>query len=127
LNAKNNSGDTALDLARLNKKQQVIGYLMKKEAKLDKSVGNNQSHESPSRFGLLSLLIEKNSNINTVNNKGDTFLHVACRKGLFDFAKCLLENGADLDAEDTNGKTPLDLANYSGKEDLVNLITSKRP
>jgi ankyrin repeat protein len=100
LRAENNNGDTALGLAQLNEFDKLIRYL--KNAELNKPDINCQSRGSLSRDDLLSLLIGRNAKVNTANNKGDTPLHVACHKGLFNFAKCLLENGADLNAKNIN-------------------------
>ena len=43
-----------------------------------------------------------------------TALHGAAEKGFTAFVKFLAENGADIQAKDANGRTPLDLANGVG-------------
>jgi hypothetical protein len=43
-----------------------------------------------------------------------TALHGAAEKGFTPFVKFLVENGADLQAKDANGRTPLDLAKGVG-------------
>ena len=43
-----------------------------------------------------------------------TALHGAAEHGYTAFAKFLAENGADLQAKDANGRTPLDLAKGIG-------------
>jgi ankyrin repeat protein len=44
----------------------------------------------------------------------ETALHGAAARGLNDFVKFLAEHGADLQARDANGRTPLDLAKGTG-------------
>ena len=43
-----------------------------------------------------------------------TALHGAAERGFTPFVKFLAENGADLQAKDANGRTPLDLAKGVG-------------
>ncbi|MHC4570142.1 MAG: ankyrin repeat domain-containing protein, partial [Planctomycetota bacterium] len=42
--------------------------------------------------------------------RGETPLCVAVRWGYQDIAELLLENGADINAKDSGGKTPFDIA-----------------
>ena len=44
------------------------------------------------------------------------------REGLAEVARLLLEKGAKADAKDKNGKTPADLAEKTGKKDLVDML-----
>jgi ankyrin repeat protein len=44
----------------------------------------------------------------------ETALHGAAARGYNDFVKFLAEHGADLQAKDANGRTPLDLAKGTG-------------
>ena len=50
-----------------------------------------------------------------------TALHGAAERGFTPFVKFLAENGADLQAKDANGRTPLDLAKAS-KEPFVDTV-----
>ena len=45
-----------------------------------------------------------------------TALHGAAERGLNDFVKYLAERGADLQAKDANGQTPMDLAKGTGAQ-----------
>ena len=48
-----------------------------------------------------------------------TALHGAAKRGFTPFVKFLAENGADLQAKDANGRTPLDLASGNYSEDFL--------
>jgi ankyrin repeat protein len=50
-----------------------------------------------------------------------TALHGAAQRGFTPFVKFLAENGADVQAKDANGRTPLDLAKAS-KEPLTETV-----
>ena len=52
-------------------------------------------------------LIEAGAEVNAVDEKGRTTLHLAAGVGRFSIVKYLVENGADLDIKDDLHKTPL--------------------
>lgn len=47
---------------------------------------------------LLKLMVEKEANINSQNNKGKTALMYAAKQGVYDVVKFLIDNGADASA-----------------------------
>ncbi len=56
-------------------------------------------------------LIQGNANIvQKKNNQGCTALHIAAKKGYVDLVKLILSNGANINAKDSEGYTPLLLA-----------------
>ena len=56
------------------------------------------------------LLLAAGANINATNNNQQTALHGAALWGWTKYAQFLAENGANLQAKDRNGNTPLDVA-----------------
>eukprot|EP00899_Mesostigma_viride_P016556 jgi/Mesvir1/24901/Mv22121-RA.3 len=59
------------------------------------------------------------------DEKGNTALHDACRKGCMDVVKYLVAAGANMEARNENGSTPLSLACTSGHlETVLHLITN---
>ena len=58
--------------------------------------------------GIVSLLIEKGADINITDSKyGRTPLHQVCFDGTLEAVRHLRDNGANINAKDSDGKTPL--------------------
>lgn len=62
------------------------------------------------RLEMFNRFLRKN-NINAKNLRGNTLLHYAAAKNRMEFIKILIENGADVNVENQEGETPLDLVN----------------
>ena len=61
------------------------------------------------QIGGWKTLIQRNEDLNSRDDSGDTALHLAARKGLRDGVICLLEAGADFDLRNYEGKRPIDV------------------
>lgn len=61
------------------------------------------------RIDALKLLMEEGLSVQTADARGDTLLHVAARDGDGEMFRFLLEQGADENARNAAGQTPLDL------------------
>ena len=59
---------------------------------------------------IAKMLIGAGGNVNAQDENQVTALHEAVRLGNFGIAKLLLKNGANKEAKDRKGKTPLDWA-----------------
>ncbi len=67
------------------------------------------------QFEIAKALIEESAfDINYIDEKGKTLLHIACELGNIDLVKILLSYGADAEKQDQNSNTPSDLALISG-------------
>ena len=53
------------------------------------------------------LCLDNGANVNTLNCKSATPLHVATIKGNLEMADLLISRGADVDTKDEDSKTPL--------------------
>lgn len=60
------------------------------------------------------------------NGRLESLLHIAAKEGYLEFAKFLLEKGADIYALETNDKTPLHLAAQKGRLNLVKYFVNDR-
>ncbi|KAJ1489297.1 ankyrin repeat-containing domain protein, partial [Baffinella frigidus] len=65
-------------------------------------------------------LLSKGAKVNRRSIKNqDTPLHLAVNGGFDDVVQLLLAKGADMDAENSSGQTPADLASAPGKENVA--------
>lgn len=75
---------------------------------------------------LLVADIIKNVDIDAPNNKGETALHLAIQeKKSPKFVKMLIENKANINIKNNNGKTPMDLAQESGIREYIELLEAR--
>jgi ankyrin repeat protein len=65
-------------------------------------------------------------NVNQTDEAGTPFLILAAERGLIEIVKLLIENGADINAMNIVGHTALNRAVFFGKEDVVDLLLSKK-
>lgn len=68
---------------------------------------------------LVTLLLENGAQINEKSAEGKTALHKACQWNKQKFAEVFIEWGADVNACDNNGETPLKFAN---KRNIKNIL-----
>ena len=64
--------------------------------------------------------------LNSADEKGWTVLHVEALAGSAPTVKVLLEHGADRNARTADGRTPLQLAQSLGWEDVIALLSRKK-
>lgn len=62
----------------------------------------------------IKMLMAKGVDVNAANDLGQTAMHFAAQKGSEKVIEFLAENGANIDAKDKRGKTPLDIASGIG-------------
>jgi truncated hemoglobin YjbI len=88
-------------------------------------VVGNTSH-GISGADVVRLLVKEGANVNAVERlKHCTALHMAARRGNIPVAEALLDCGADLEARDKLGETPLRRAVNCGKAEMVAFLLSR--
>jgi ankyrin repeat protein len=60
--------------------------------------------------------------VNCRSQDGGSPLHEAAGNGFVEFAQLLIDNGADVNQRDDNGKTPLTIALQYKKADIEKLL-----
>ena len=115
---------TALRLAVERRHLEVLDLLL--DAGADPNVKRKQYGNIPIHIAcwkghgdILSVLIQRGSQLNSKNALGMTPLIMAARYGYDDLVKMLIEGGADIDIADNNDLTALHYACVHGKGQMV--------
>jgi ankyrin repeat protein len=74
--------------------------------------GMNREHDNDC-YAIIQDLLYRGTDIHNTNANGNTPLHLAAVRGLFDVCELLIRNGADIMALNTYGETSLDYAEYN--------------
>ena len=93
--------------------------------KINPTIKNLEKELLSDRFDKVSaetLLQSKKININTVNENGETFLHLCLKKKKYRAIKWLLEQGMDINKTDSSGASVLRLIAESGEVELLNSV-----
>jgi cytohesin len=124
VNAKSPSQWSALSYAVLNKDEEMAKLLLDNKADVNITINTK---ESPllmaSKYNNTSmgrLLINYKADINFKDIMDFTVLHWAAKNGNKELIELLLTNGATINHKNINGRTPLDVANASVKDLLIN-------
>ena len=68
--------------------------------------GAERGMASPTAVAVVKMLVEAGAAVNAANEAGFTALHGAAFAGSNEIATCLVENGANINAQDFRGRTP---------------------
>ncbi|KAM3549052.1 hypothetical protein MY1884_008914, partial [Beauveria asiatica] len=128
IEAKDESGRTALGWAARQGHEAVVRLLLEKGAEIEaKESGRTalwwaarQGHEA-----VVRLLLEKGANCEAKDEYSQTALGLAANQGHEAVVRLLLEKGADCEAKDEYGRTALGLAANQGHEAIVRLLLKK--
>ncbi|MFB3896323.1 MAG: ankyrin repeat domain-containing protein [bacterium] len=131
VNAKNQSGATALYLATQNGNTELVRALLDKRA--DVNLTNNYGLTAlfpaaqKGKTDIVRLLIEKGININAKTETGLTALMVAVSNGRKDSTRALIEGGADVNAKTNDDQTVLSMAKRSEIVDMLRIAGASGP
>ncbi|KAI9892747.1 MAG: hypothetical protein M1814_001167 [Vezdaea aestivalis] len=130
IEAKDNSGKTALYWAARNGHETVVRLLLEEGAdfKAKDDEGGIALHWAvvgDDDETITKLLLERGADTEAKDNNRETALHWATWHGHEAIAKLLLENGADIKAKDKYGRTVLHWAARNGIEGAVKILLDK--
>ena len=78
------------------------------------------------RVDFIKELVRHGSNINLVDEMGDTPLHIAVESDNLSAIRVLLDLGADTSIKNRNGRTPRELAYLKNEKEVINLFEIKK-
>ncbi|XP_018335152.1 serine/threonine-protein phosphatase 6 regulatory ankyrin repeat subunit B-like [Agrilus planipennis] len=113
LSAQDNNGHTPLHLAVITNNKEILDLLLQQQ---DIDINAlSYSGDSPLLLSLalrreedfILKIIESKCNVNTCNATNETALHMAAQCGYTVVGKALIEKGANINARDSSGFTPL--------------------
>jgi ankyrin repeat protein len=133
IDAKDNNGHTALFLAFINGKLQIVNYLLEKSANPDNSdsEGNTCLHyaSKSESFECVELLVNRVKRINCQNQKQETPLHLAAAlqetSKRISIIAALLERGINPNIKDSTGQTALHFTAIVGSSKSMKLLIEK--
>jgi ankyrin repeat protein len=118
------SDDTLLDLAVASGERDIAEFLLANKADVNArdNYGFTPLHFAVGSRDVTELLLANGADVNAKDNSGITPLDGAMNK---DVAELLLLKGADVNAKSNNGWTPLQWAEFSGRKEVVELLSAK--
>ena len=85
-----------------------------------------KTEQSLRKHGAWDGQLDVNARVKPEGGAGNTsHLHVAAVENDMESAKWLIDNGADVNAQSEDGKTPLHLAAYGDRQDIANMLIAK--
>jgi ankyrin repeat protein len=124
-------GYTALMMATLNGKFEMVELLVEAGANLDvASISGNTAliiATDTGNFEIAELLVDAGANLDMVNENGDTALLKATNKGTLSIFELLVDEGANLDVVDQFGETALIIATSKRHVTMAELLVDAGP
>lgn len=125
INARDVYNKTPLHVGVFHDSKDVVEFLCKSKAELE---ARDIDGETPLHFGARGnftsclLLLKAGADINSISKRGFRPLHLAAEGGHGDIVKLLLDHDAEIDIENGEKETPLDLALQFEKRQVVTTL-----
>lgn len=122
INAKDRAGNTSLHLASSSRID--IIYFGRLDAMEQRTYSRREQYERTSETSLnvIRLLLDHGANVNAVNSKGETALHLAVMTSQKPLAQLLLARNADVILKYRNLKAPLTLAIIKDDDEMTRIL-----
>lgn len=132
VDARNQQGESALNIAAANNKKDVATLLLQHGADVNDR-GEGEGHETLLHLAaddgfpdIVELLSQWKADVNARDRWERTPLHLAAIKGHEEAAKVLLQREAEVNARDDKGETPLHKAAKYNAEGILTLLLQHR-
>jgi pectate lyase len=117
VNMKNNAGETVLEVAIQEYRQDIVKLLIDKRAEVSINVAAFIGD-----VGKVKDFIERGCSVNKADTSGQTPLHYAAAGNHEDIAELLVSHGADVNAVAGTWRTPLGVAARTGSVDMAEFL-----
>jgi ankyrin repeat protein len=119
-------GGQPLSWASLYSNRELVLYFIENGAKVnDLNINNDTPLILATDIDIVSILLNKNANINAQNKTLGTPLLISIIRGASDIALLLINRGSDLHVSNNHGQTPMHLATLSALPAVIIELTKK--
>jgi ankyrin repeat protein len=129
INARDYSNNTPLSLAAWRGTEEIVDYLLSRNAELDLTgpKGFQLLHYSINKklLNLFQEMVKRNDRLNDLVPEGQTILHWASKSGFLDVVRELVEKGSDVNERDMFGYAPLHYAAKYGRAKTVKFLVDQ--
>ena len=125
VNAKDDDGDTPLDVAILRNDKETADLLRKHGGKTTEELEEIFHAIEDGNIEAVKQHLAAGADVNAKDNIEWTPLHMAADLGYKEIVELLLTNGADVNAKDYKGVTPLHDAALWGHKEIAELLLAK--
>jgi ankyrin repeat protein len=134
INKRDPQGRLVVQLAMRGNKASIVDYLLSLGASPDWTSTDIQGRSalhfaaSGGSAEVVKLILSSSIDfdINLSDTQGWTPLHWACRNGDIDTVQLLIDSGADLQNENMQLWTPLDVATFCGNDNLISTLSRQQ-
>jgi ankyrin repeat protein len=131
LNALDLDGDTALIMASITGKSQMVPQLIRQGA--DPNIQNKNGctalflAAAKGNLEIVNQLLELGkAEVDLAERTNDSPLLIACQEGYLEVARALIDHGADVNYQNNKGVTPLIRAVYGNHRDLTEYLLQQK-
>ncbi|MCP5499551.1 MAG: ankyrin repeat domain-containing protein [Leptospiraceae bacterium] len=129
LSDRDDDGFGLLHYAVQNSDLAMVSYFAKNKVDINSVTKSKETplslalqNEDEEKRKIAAFLLDNTANINYKNADGQSLLHLSAQFGYLDIVKKIIQKKADVNAKAANGSTPLMLALYAQKSNVVDYL-----